>query len=347
MRVIGLLLGLLCLNHHVVWGQDTYAEKLGFPSGTKVVIFHVDDAGMSYESNLGTISSIEKGVATSCSIMMPCPWSASFTKYAIKEPMDAGVHLTLTSEWKDYRWHPVAGKFNVPSLVDEEGALWHSVEQVIQHADPADVETEIRAQIDRATTLGLKPTHLDSHMGTVFYHEPFLERYIKVGAELGIPVMFPGGNNTLLRSSMMANQIKQLEREGKYVEGMQVPEPELLKKTGPVGEKIWAAGLPVLDDLHSISGSWKPEGEPSMEEWGSYKTDQFKQILEEMEPGLAMIIIHSIEHPETFSRFSGSGESRYADNLSMMDPELRAFIEEEGILLTTWEEVMQRRRNAK
>jgi predicted glycoside hydrolase/deacetylase ChbG (UPF0249 family) len=347
MRKIGFLLGLLWINSQMAYGQETYAEKLGFPSGTKVVIFHVDDAGMSYESNLGTISSIENGVATSCSIMMPCPWSASFTKYAIDEPMDAGVHLTLTSEWKDYRWHPVAGKSNVPSLVDKEGALWHSVEQVIKNADPDDIEKEIRAQIDRAKTLGLKPTHLDSHMGTLFYHEPFLERYIKVGAELGIPVMFPGGNNKLLKSSMMANQIKELEREGKYKADMELPEPDLLKKSRAVGEKIWAAGLPVLDDLHSISGSWKPEGDPSMEEWGSYKTEQFKQILEEMEPGLAMVIIHSIEHPETFNRFSGSGGSRYADNLSMMDPELKAYIEKEGILLTTWEEVMHRRGEAK
>ncbi|WP_114748513.1 polysaccharide deacetylase family protein [Pleomorphovibrio marinus] len=347
MKLIGFLIFIMGTLTQVALAQDTYAEKLGYPSGTKVVIFHVDDAGMSYESNMGTISSIEKGVATSCSIMMPCPWSASFTKYAIDEPMDAGVHLTLTSEWKDYRWHPVAGKSNVPSLVDKEGALWHSVEQVIQHGDPEDVEKEIRAQIDRARTLGLIPTHLDSHMGTLFYHEPFLEKYIKVGAELGIPVMFPGGNNKLLKSSMLANQIKNLKKEGKYKEGMELPEPELLKKTRAVGDKIWASGLPVLDDLHSISGSWKPEGEPSMEEWGSYKTAQFKEILEEMEPGLAMIIIHSIEHPDTFSRFSGSGESRYADNLSMMDPELKAYIDQEGILLTTWKEVMQRRRKVK
>lgn len=334
---------------HGLFAQEgqTYAEKLGYPSGTKVVIFHVDDAGMSHESNTGTIRSIEEGVATSCSIMMPCPWSASFANYAIKEPMDAGVHLTLTSEWKDYRWHPVAGRDVVPSLIDKEGALWPSVEEVIKNASPDEIEIEIRAQVERALATGLKPTHLDSHMGTLFYHAPFLERYIKVGAEYGIPVMFPGGNNKLLNLSMNDNLIKRLKREGKYKEGMDLPKNELMSKTPEMGRKIWSLGFPVLDDLHSVSGGWKPEGNPTAEEWGKFKTQQFKEVLSQMEPGLAMIIIHSNGDNDVFDRISASGGSRYADMLAMIDPELKSFIEEEGIILTTWQEVMRRRKGIK
>ncbi len=324
--------------------EKTYAEKLGFPQGAKVVIFHVDDAGMSFESNAGTLKSIKEGVATSCSIMMPCPWSASFTKIAAREPLDAGIHLTLTSEWKDYRWHPIAGSESVPTLLDNEGALWSSVEQVIKNASPDEVELEIRAQIDRAMAMGLKPSHLDSHMGTLFYDERFLERYIKVGVEYNIPIMFPGGNNKLLGHSMNENLIKQLKREGRYKEGMDLPKNDLMKKAPLVGSMIWDAGLPVLDDLHSVSGNWKPEGEPTAEEWGKYKTAQFKEILEVMDPGLAMIIVHSIDEKDTFGRFSGSGGSRYADLLAMTDPELRTYIEKEGIILTTWGEVMERRK---
>jgi len=322
----------------------TYAEKLGFPPGVKVVIFHVDDAGMSYESNEGTIRSIENGVATSCSIMMPCPWAASFVRHALEEPMDAGIHLTLTSEWKDYRWHPVSGKEAVPGLVDAEGALWPSVREVVQHATPDEVELEIRAQINRALDMGLNPTHLDSHMGTLFYHPPFLERYIKVGVDYGIPVMFPGGNNKLLEISMKENMIKQLEKEGKYKEGMVLPENEMLGKAPEIGQQIWASGLPVLDDLHSVSGNWKPEGNPDDEAWGDYKVAQFKSVLKEMEPGLAMVIVHSNGDRKTFDRISSSGGSRYADMLAMTHPELQKFIAEEGILLTTWQEVMERRK---
>ncbi|MDF7817135.1 polysaccharide deacetylase family protein [Runella sp. MFBS21] len=330
--------------------QQTYAEQLGWPKGAKVVIFHVDDPGMSYSSNQGTIKSVEQGVATSCSIMFPCPWSASFVNYILKSNpnLDAGVHLTLTSEWRDYRWTPLAGFQNVPSLVDKEGNMWHEVAQVVKNGTADDVEKEIRAQVERALRMGLKPTHLDSHMGTLFAHQPFLERYIKVGAEYGIPVMFPGGNNKLLRECQLHPVIKKLKAEGKWKEGMQLPDPELLKMTGPVGRKIWSLGLPVLDDLHTISGDWKPEtSNPTPDEWGKYKAQKFIETLDAMQPGLAMFIIHSSDITDAFKHISSSGGSRYADMLSMMSPELKAHIQSKGIILTTWREVMERRKKVK
>jgi predicted glycoside hydrolase/deacetylase ChbG (UPF0249 family) len=143
--------------------EQTYAEKLGWPKGAKVVIFHVDDAGMSYSSNQGAIRSIQTGLATSCSIMMPCPWAASFAKYALSNPkMDAGLHLTLTSEWNDYRWPPLGGILHSHGLVDEEGCMFQTVEEVVKNASADIVEQEIRAQLDRALNIGLKPTHMDS-----------------------------------------------------------------------------------------------------------------------------------------------------------------------------------------
>ncbi len=92
------------LNAHA---QTTYAEKLGYPKGAKVVILHVDDVGMSFDSNEGAIRSMTEGVANSCSVMMTCPWVPGYLHYLKDHPeIDAGLHLTLTSEWKDYRWGP-------------------------------------------------------------------------------------------------------------------------------------------------------------------------------------------------------------------------------------------------
>ena len=131
----------------------TYAERLGWKKGERVVILHVDDAGMSYESNVGTINAITKGIANSCSVMMPCGWVPMMVKFLKANPtVDAGLHLTLTSEWDNYRWVPVAGKSNVPGLTDTEGALWPEVEDVVKHASADEVEKEILAQIDRAET---------------------------------------------------------------------------------------------------------------------------------------------------------------------------------------------------
>src|SRR6188474_3937284 len=81
-----------------VFAQDpTYAEKLGFPKGAKVLILHVDDGGMSFDSNQGVINAMEKGVANSVSVMMPCPWVPGFVHYLKQHPnVDAGLHLTLT-----------------------------------------------------------------------------------------------------------------------------------------------------------------------------------------------------------------------------------------------------------
>src|SRR5882757_2472609 len=127
-----------------VFGQQTYAEKLGYPEGSKVLIFHVDDAGMSWDSNEGARRALTEGVASSVSVMMPCPWVPGMIRFIKKNPkIDAGLHLTLTAEWEDYRWGPLSGKKNVPGLVDKEGAMWHSVEEVIAHASADEVEQEI------------------------------------------------------------------------------------------------------------------------------------------------------------------------------------------------------------
>ena len=153
--------GLLC--------AQTYAELLGYPKNAKVLILHIDDVGMSFDSNKGAIEAMENGVATSLSMMMPCPWIPGFFKYLKTHPnVDAGLHLTLTSEWDNYRWGPLSGKPKVPGLVDTEGAMWDNVAGTVKNATPDEIEIEIRAQLERSRAMGWEPTHLDSHMGTLF-----------------------------------------------------------------------------------------------------------------------------------------------------------------------------------
>ncbi|MDF9796639.1 putative glycoside hydrolase/deacetylase ChbG (UPF0249 family) [Catalinimonas alkaloidigena] len=325
---------------------QTYAEKLGWEAGQKLLIMHVDDAGMSYDSNQGAIQAMEKGIANSVSIMMPCPWAASFVKYAKDHPeTDAGLHLTLTSEWKDYRWHPLSGIPAVPGLVDGEGAMWHTVEQVATHASPDEVEQEIRQQVERALRLGYRPTHLDSHMGTLFATEEFIRRYVKVGVDYDIPVMIPGGHNTLLRQGYREQGIRRLREAGKYKEGMEVPLPEAVSKAETVGEMVWKAGLPVLDDLHTISGDWAlPEGKEKNEQnIHELKVQKFKELFENMRPGVTMVIVHCTDPTEVFPKISGSGLSRKGDLLAMMDPRLKQYLKDNNIQLTTWRELKSRR----
>lgn len=326
--------------------NSTYAEQLGYPSEKKVLILHVDDAGMSWDSNQGTIKSMEEGVANSCSVMMPCPWVPDMVAYIQANPeVDAGLHLTLTSEWKKYRWGPLMGKPAVPGLVDKQGAMWRSVPEVVKNASADEVEAEIRAQIDRARTMGFEPTHLDSHMGTLFADEEFIKRYIKVGAEYQIPVMFPGGHISHLKESYRQDIIKDLKRKGKYKEGMKVPLPEVLSWAPILGKRVWEAGLPVLDDLHNVSGWHIPEDMARTDDvLQEFYTRKYIETIDELEPGLTMVIMHCTQPSEIFSEISSSGDRRRADMLAMKDPRFKKYIEDEGIVLTTWREVMERRR---
>lgn len=118
--------------------------------------------------------------------------------------------------------------------------------------------------------------------------------------------MFPGGNNKLLIECQNYPIMKKMKAEGKWQEGMKLPEPEMNKMTGAVGQKIWQSGLPVLDDLHTISGDWKPEKpNPTPEEWGKYKAQKFIETLNNMQPGLAMFIVHSSDVTDAFKHIRG------------------------------------------
>jgi predicted glycoside hydrolase/deacetylase ChbG (UPF0249 family) len=131
--------------------DTTYAERLGFPKNARVLILHVDDAGMSLASNEGAEIALTKGVSTSVSVMMPCPWVPGFIRFLKSHPeIDAGLHLTLTSEWEEYRWSSLSGKKETPGLANESGYLWPTVADVVKHASPVEVDMEMTAQLDKA-----------------------------------------------------------------------------------------------------------------------------------------------------------------------------------------------------
>jgi hypothetical protein len=180
---------LLCLAPGASAQNRSLAERLGYPKDVRLLIVHADDLGMAHSVNAATIKAFETGLVNSGSIMVPCPWLSEIATYARANPQaDLGLHLVLTSEWTPFRWGPVTPKDRVSSLLDKNGYFPLTEADAAAKADPKEVEMEIRAQIERARAFGIQPTHLDSHMGTLYQNKALFEVFLRVAREYKLPV---------------------------------------------------------------------------------------------------------------------------------------------------------------
>jgi len=206
MRPYKLAVATLLLIAPIALSQTkTIAERLGYPANSKLLIIHADDLAVAHSEDAASFAALDQHAVTSASIMIPCPWLLEVAAYAKSHPdADLGLHLTLTSEWKNYRWGPVASKDQVPSLLDPTGYLFPDTPQTIGTLKPPEVELEIRAQIERAIALGIHPTHLDSHMGTLFSRPDLFAIYVKVAREYKLPFLAFIGPGT--PSSILSDQ---------------------------------------------------------------------------------------------------------------------------------------------
>lgn len=282
----------------------------------RYLIIHADDAGMSHSVNVATVEALEKGVVTSASIMMPCPWVEEFAAYTRDHPEgDWGVHLTLNSEWKHYRWGPVASRSQVPSLVDENGYLWQSILEVATHAKADEVEIELRAQVERAQALGIPLSHLDTHMGALVSRPDLAEVYVRVGLAFDLPVLFLRPDNPLFETRF----------------------PHLVETAGLACQQLDAAGLPILDTLIMDVGKTGHEARKA----------GYLDLLRNLKPGVTQLIIHCGQEGPELEAISARWESRDSDRRVFTDPEIRAELDKLGIELTTWRALHQRTAGAK
>lgn len=163
--------------------------RLGYPADSKLLIINADDLAMSHSENDASLTALDHHVVTSATVMVPCPWFGEVAAYAKAHPdADLGLHLTLTAEWQTFRWGPVAPRALVPSLVGPEGYFYSTTEDFARHAKVDEVETEVRAQIERARSMGLDPTHLDAHMHALYATPELFAVLRKVARDYRLPV---------------------------------------------------------------------------------------------------------------------------------------------------------------
>jgi predicted glycoside hydrolase/deacetylase ChbG (UPF0249 family) len=167
----------------------TLAERLGHAPDARLLIINCDDLGSTRSANVAVYDALRNGVATSATLMVPCPWARDAAAQYRGE--DVGVHLTLNSEWETYRWGPLTRS---SSLLDGDGGFPRTVEDTWDHADLDEVRRELRAQIERAIVWGFDVSHLDSHMGTLQLRPEFFDVYLELAVDFGLPLRMAGAS---------------------------------------------------------------------------------------------------------------------------------------------------------
>jgi chitin disaccharide deacetylase len=227
--------------------QQSLAEKLGYAADAKLLIVHADDIGLAQSVNEATNAAFASGGISSGSIMVPCPWFTDFAEYyKTHSDLDVGIHITLTSEWDHYKFGGVLPSSEIPSLLDSNGYFYPTTEEVAQYADPVEAEKEIRAQIERALAYGIKPSHLDTHMGSVLAKPELIQIYFKLGMEYNLPVFVP----RMLLMGIPEEQREMIKKEFVLVDrffmlNLEGPEASWEEEYGKMIEKV-SPGLNVM-----------------------------------------------------------------------------------------------------
>lgn len=300
-------------------------DFINYENNEKLLIINADDFGMSHCTNIAVIELLEKGVITSSTVMVPCPWfleAASYCKNNPQAQANVGIHLTFNSEWKTYKWGPVTRNSDVKSLVTKEGYFPEKAEEVELNAKSEDVRKEIRNQIELAISMGIKPTHLDNHMGSLYglvYGNDFLEIIFDFCEEYDLPFRIPKHIPEELKAIMEESIIKKLQ------------------------ERILSAekrGITILDYL--IGNATGRAGA----DYTEAKT-QFIKTLKNLKPGVTEIYVHPAIGNEELKAITGGWKKRQIEYELLKDEDVLNTIKEENIKLISWKELHQMKKHSR
>ncbi|MGE0376419.1 MAG: ChbG/HpnK family deacetylase, partial [Planctomycetaceae bacterium] len=222
-------------------------------------------------------------------------------RYAAEHPgRDFGGHLTLTSEWRDYRWGPLAPRARVASVVDADGSLWRTTQQVVEHVKANEAEIEWRAQIECACRFAVRISHIDFHMDVGVCRPDLAEVYAELAAEYHLPALF-----VRTESGPPAG----------YVRAARLAE---------------ARQLAMLDALHQFYFRGSYESRRTL----------YLNTLRTLEPGVSQIILYCGYDDDELRAITPSISIRDSDRRIVTDPEVMAAIQEHGIETISWRQLL-------
>ena len=264
-------------------------RKVGLSDTDRAVIIHMDDVASAQAANAAYKDLVDFGLISSAAVMVPCPWFPDSAAFCRAHPeVDMGVHLTLTSEWNEYRWGPISTRDTATGLLDGEGYFYRRQPPVYEKADPEAVYLELKAQIDRAIAAGIDPTHIDSHMGTLA-HEKFIPIYARLALEYRLPptILIRADEATFraagLEARLAQQTVDELESQGvpllDNIWGMPLDKPEDRLETAKQGFAALPVGITHFY-LHPCHDT--PELRATMPDWANRVADYETFLLEEL-----------------------------------------------------------------
>lgn len=287
-------------------------KNLGYKETDRLLIVNADDYGMCHAANTGITQLLSEGAISSATVMVPCPWAAEAAEIAKQHPeFDIGIHLTLTNERKFYKWGPVTRDGGVDSLINPHGFLLRNSEEVETYAKPEQVRKELRNQVLAGIKLGIDPTHLDSHMGSVYgliTGNDFLVEVLDICAEFGLPFRLPRNMDAYKTDANPAIR-KMIEERIQYADQL---------------------GVVLIDYLLGLPYSLK-EGET----YSSVKQEVIG-MLRNLKPGVTELIIHPCHITEELKAVMDSTEKRHVEFELFRDEDVKRVLEEENIQLVHW-----------
>lgn len=293
----------------------------------KYLIINADDFGMCHAHNEATMELFKCGGITSSTIMAPCSWALEAVKFAKSNPQFAvGVHLTTTSEWGNYRWAPVNGE-KTASLRDEEGYMFHESYQFAEAADLEETCGELAAQIQKLISLGLNPSHVDNHMGSLYGIDTgrfeLLAATVEVAGKFGLPFRFP----TVFTDAQFNNAMLDIKVPKELI-------GELFAQFKALGEQHKVAMLDYL-----MPGDWNGPQKDSFENYREYIYELYRTF----EPGVTETYIHPAVESDEIKGITASWQRRVWEYELFKDPKTLQHIKSLGIKLINYRDLKQMR----
>lgn len=153
---------------------------MGGDEGMRLII-NGDDFGLTEGVTKGIIKGLKEGIITDTSALANSDYFIDAANLAKEEGiLSMGVHLTITF------LRPVLKELK--NIVDKDGFFYRKPLLIPAPYDYIEIEDELRAQIEKFLSTGLKLNHLDTHHIFSIMDEKIFEIVVKLAKEYNVPI---------------------------------------------------------------------------------------------------------------------------------------------------------------